>query len=267
MNIECSSAADGGWSADRILARGGYGIVEMIVAMALAGLIATLATSLIVMQARLLVRGATRVESLDALRTATLLMPIELRAHAMPDLYAVGGDSAAIRAFRGTGLVCDVRTGASSIRYRGWRDPDATKDSVLIVTRVPEHAAAIAAVSHGGSPCTALPGETIFDIALGADSLQLEDVVLVFEPGAYHLSTGALRYRAPGGTRQPLTADVLRGAGFGLLMRTPPGPVEPLAVDLDVLTLSRTPLVSPSISAQRIRVPLLNASAPPDSSE
>jgi hypothetical protein len=266
MNIECSSAADGGGSADRILARGGYGIVEMIVAMALAGLIATLATSLIVMQARLLVRGATRVESLDALRTATLLMPIELRAHAMPDLYAVGGDSAAIRAFRGTGLVCDVRTGASSIRYRGWRDPDATKDSVLIVTRVPEHAAAIAAVSHGGS-CTALPGETILDIALGADSLQLEDVVLVFEPGAYHLSTGALRYRAPGGTRQPLTADVLRGAGFGLLMRTPPGPVEPLAVDLAVLTVSRTPLVSPSITAQRIRVPLLNASAPPDSSE
>ena len=267
MNIDCCSTADGGAQAERIFARRGYGIVEMIVAMALAGLIGTLATSLLVMQARLLVRGATRVESLDALRTATLLMPMELRAHAMPDLHAVGGDSAAIRAFRGTGLVCDVRTGASSIRYRGWRLPDATKDSVLIVTRVPEHAAAIAAVSHGGSPCIALPGETIFDVALGSDSLQLEDVVLVFEPGAYHLSTGALRYRAPGGTRQPLTADVLRGAGFGLMMRSPPGPVEPLAVDLDVLTVSRTPLVSPSVAAQRIRVSLLNASAPPDSSE
>jgi hypothetical protein len=50
-------------------------------------------------------------------------------------------------------------------------------------------------------------------------------------------------------------------------MRSPPGPVEPLAVDLNVLTVSRTPLVSPSVAAQRVRVPLLNASAPPDSSE
>jgi hypothetical protein len=136
---------------------------------------------------------------------------------------------------------------------------------VLIVSDSADRAAALASVATPVAPsCTAGSGERLHAIALAGDSLTPADVVLVFEPGAYHLSGGALRYRAPGGTRQPITADVLAPGGFGLLMRSGGPPPEPLALDMALLPVPRRANAVPA-AAQRIRVWLLNTTAPPDS--
>lgn len=247
--------------------RRGVGLVEMIASITIAGLIAALATALIVGQARLASSGALRVETLDAMRTTALLLPLETRSLAAADMHGIAGDSAAHRVFRGLGIVCDVQGGRSTIRYRGWRDIDATKDSVLIVTRGPEVARSIVSAASSVASCVTIAGETRIDIRLSADTLRAGEVVLVFEAGAYHLATGALRYRAPGGTRQPLTADVLAGRGFGLALRAAPGPIEPLAVELALAPIARRALTRPTLPPGTIRVHLLNLSAPPDSSE
>lgn len=245
--------------------RPGVGLIEVVVSIALAGLIATLATGLFVAQARLSAHAAESVEAMDALRSASALLPLEARALAEVDLHGVAGDSAAFRAFRGVGQVCSASAGGATVRYRGLRDPDPAKDSILIVSVWPERASALASALHAVSQCSVSVGETLFDVRLTGDSLVPLDVVLVFEAGSYHLSTGALRYRAPGGTRQPITADVLGGAGFDLLLRQRAGPVEPIAIDLDLMPASRRPATSSPVPAHRVRVPLLNASAPPDS--
>jgi hypothetical protein len=235
--------------------------------MSLAGLIAVLATALILGQARLIASGTLRAEALDAMRTAALLMPMEARSLAASDIHAISSDSAAFRAFRGSGIACQVQGARATLRYRGWRDMDATMDSVVILTRVPERSVAISSVGPASGTCTALGGEILLDVALAGDTLLAGDAVLVFEAGAYHLTTGALRYRAPGGSRQPLTADVVAGTGFGIVRRAPPGLSEPLAIELGLAPIPRNALTQPTLSAGTVKVSLLNVSAPPDSTE
>ncbi|MGH6918133.1 MAG: hypothetical protein ACREJ0_10555, partial [Geminicoccaceae bacterium] len=179
----------------------------------------------------------------------------------------VSTDSAAFRTFRGVGQVCGVSGAVATIAYRGLRDPDPAKDSVLIASVFPERAAALASYGPGASSCVIAGSALLFDVRLVADSLALGDAILLYETGSYHLSGGALRYRAPGGTRQPITADVLSGGGFALMLRPPPAAAETLAVELGMMTVARSPRVVASNPGHRVRVLLLNASAPPDSTE
>ena len=138
----------------------------------------------------------------------------ELRV-GLPEVdWVVGtGDSVALRAFRGTAVLCaSTRQPAWAVRYGGLRRPDPSKDSVLVLAgdgiwRVAELVRARTRTDACG------PG-------VGGEVWELDPPVLgavigrLFERGSYHVAAGAFRYRSGRGGRQPLTAQVLlTGAG------------------------------------------------------
>lgn len=137
------------------------------------------------------------------------------------------GDSIALRAFRGTGVVCaSAPPPAIAVQYNGLRRPDTSKDSVLAldgdgVWRVAD---LVRARSRPGACGRGVAGE-LWELDPAVPGAV---VARVFERGSYHIAAGALRYRRGRGGRQPLTAQVLRteeadgsgilpvGAGFDL---------------------------------------------------
>lgn len=127
------------------------------------------------------------------------------------DWAAGGGDSVAVRAFRGTGVRCArAPLPLWVVRYTGLRRPDPAKDSVLVlaadgVWRVAELVRARSGACGDGA------GGEVWEL----NPVVPEAVVgRVFERGSYHVAAGAFRYRPGRGGRQPLTAQVLRtGAG------------------------------------------------------
>lgn len=129
------------------------------------------------------------------------------------DVIASSHDSLAIRAFRGFGLPCGVTAAGVLVRYTGDRMPDATKDSVLVITSsVGESATVLLQSTPASGQCPSLAGEVILEWRTG-HALPLTAVLLAFESGSYHLSTGAFRYRTGAGGRQPLTPAVLQHPG------------------------------------------------------
>lgn len=134
--------------------------------------------------------------------------------------WTVGGDSVALRAFRGTAVVCAVSASGLElvVAYRGDRQPDPAKDSVE-VTGADGSITAVRLSSNGPSsaPCPlASAGEVVqawtVESAVPSGAL----LVRVFESGSYHLAGSALRYRIGAGGRQPLTPEVWRDAATGL---------------------------------------------------
>lgn len=153
-----------------------------------------------------------RVDRLTALRTAQLVLRREIRYGRAGRDWTVAPDSLALRAFRGTGLVCPagVRGDTVIAWYRGDRHPDVRKDSVLVLDMTGRIAvAALTGVAPAGPPCHdgAPPGGVValvLDRAVAPRSV----FVRVFESGSYHLSGSALRYRRGRSGRQPLTQEV-----------------------------------------------------------
>ena len=161
-------------------------------------------------QGGLAARSHDRVRVTDLVRTTALVMRAELRYAAAPDLTA-GPDSVRLRAIRGSGVICSRDGGVLRVRYRGIRRPDPEKDSVLVV-----HDSATAGTVFrlsavvGSDDASCGPG---FQLTVEGTPPG-RGLVLVFEPGTYHLADGALRYRRGRGGRQPVTETVLADGGF-----------------------------------------------------
>jgi hypothetical protein len=168
-----------------------------------------------------------RIRLEESLRTGRVVLGAELRFLAPGDVAAVGPDSLRIRAFRGGGPTCGVEAaGSIHVLYRGVRQPDASKDSLILVTPhagIPTRLVSSSA-SHecGGSTRMTLDPEPPPDVTYA----------LVFETGAYSVTSGAIRYRRGGGGRQPLTEVLFRD----MAIEPAPGGVRVrLAVDHDSL--------------------------------
>jgi len=221
--------------------RPGLTLAETVVALVTTGVIVASAAGMFVTVLRAGAVVADGAEVLDALATTTLLMPAETRALAALDVRAAGSDSVALRAFRGMALVCARGPAGPIVRYAGLRDPDPAKDSLLIATAEPERTASLISVAPQVNACVTAAGESLFELVLVPDSLRSGDVLLVFESGAYHLSTGAFRYRPAGGSRQPLTAEVFRtdSSAFTLITRTTSSGNEPLSLIAGIDARSR----------------------------
>jgi prepilin-type N-terminal cleavage/methylation domain-containing protein len=200
----------------------GYTLAELLVALALLALLASVLFGALAAHVRLARVLAQRVLEADAVRTAATVLDGELRRAGPLDLRAVAADSIALRAFRGIGVACDTAGGAVVVHFRGDRAPAPAKDSVLWFR-------------SGGPPAVASltafqPFTTTACAGVATGEVQLwrtdpppsgHGLLLLFESGAYHLSDGALRYRIGAAGRQPLTADVFVHPPAGFARRGP----------------------------------------------
>lgn len=247
--------------------RPGFTVVEGLVALVVSAILVAGVASTIVTASRLERTAADRAEALASGSLAATVLGHELRAtEPAGDGLALEPDSVGLRAFRGTGIVCAADSLSADLRYRGIRAPDATKDSLLVLTgAVPERAAPLASTSTS-TVCILAPGESGVTVRPGAGMIP-GDIVLVFERGAYHLAGGALRYRRGAGGRQPLTAgtflddstDLDLVSGYGVGASQP----ETVAIRLRVTPAGNnaSPVGRPTIRY----VPLRNLPAPLDS--
>jgi hypothetical protein len=210
----------------------GFTVAETLVALLLGWGLAYLALSTLARQRTIQVRMTRRAESLATVRTARNVLHAETRVgDSERDGWSVAGDSLAIRAFRGTALICPLDEPSSEIlvQVEGTRRPDVSKDSVMIV--------------GGGGVAMALKLESRSRVEGGCphglgghlERWSLSGLVSpgsvvarYYERGSYHLANGALRYRRGAGGRQPLTPSVLddkesrfeeRAGGVGVRLR------------------------------------------------
>lgn len=187
--------------------RPGFALIEVVVAGALATIVLASAALLLQAQSRLASNTSFRSEQNDAARAALLTLRAELQPLAPAfDMRAVARDSIASRIFRGVGVVCGFRSATNYVRFHGLRLPDPAKDSVVQVGI--ENSSELISVTDAPSACPHRADEQVLAMTWPAPA-PVGSVWLVFESGAYHLSTNALRYRRGAETRQPITAEVL----------------------------------------------------------
>lgn len=203
--------------------RCGASIAEALVALLLGLMVVHLGVTTMQRLDRFEERASRRQDALLSARIARTVLRGELaRGQAGRD-WAVGADSLALRAFRGTGVVCGPPTlaGGLIVAYSGDRRPDPVKDSVEL-TR-PSGAISVgrlSAVAPSSAPCPlATTGESVQEWTLDPPASGPALIGRVFESGSYHLVGSALRYRIGGGGRQPLTPEVWSDAATGLTVR------------------------------------------------
>jgi prepilin-type N-terminal cleavage/methylation domain-containing protein len=188
--------------------RPGFSLLELITAMTLGAITAAVLGGVLLVQLRLAREAGSRSISADALRTAVAVLHGEVRRGAPADVRAASRDSIAVRAFRGSAVVCAVDHDRLYLAYRGDRLPDPRKDSLLLVDGSgSERAFAVLDVQHTASPCPDANGSTGLRVRVSAPA-PAYGVALVYESGSYYLSTRALRYRLGAEGRQPLTPEL-----------------------------------------------------------
>ncbi len=186
----------------------GYSLVELLIALTLAGLLGAAAAALLQAQAGLSRMAAHQAQSAEVLRTAAHVLAMETRwSDARRDLRAANADSLALRAFRASAVVVRVEPdGRLLARLSALRAPDPAKDSLLILTdQGNEEAAQLIDAISSQFPCG--PGECY--LLRVSRPARAGDVLLLFESGTYYLTTRALRYRLGAEGRQPLTGEEL----------------------------------------------------------
>lgn len=207
------------------MARWGAGVVELVVALVLLALVVQGLWTVFATQRRSAEDLRFRSELLDADRIVRVVLGAEVRA-GVPrrDWWVSAPGVLEVRAFRGWGVVCPggVDGNAAVVAYRGLRDPDPDKDSVLVLGGSGAWTvAALVSRVRLDEGCAGAGG------ALPADGASLERWTLSalpphpvlfrwFERGSYHLTDGSLRYRRGAGGRQPLTPPVLDPGVSGL---------------------------------------------------
>jgi hypothetical protein len=193
-------------------ARAGSLLVELLCSSVLLGLLLTFCLAVLHSATTILNNVSERAATGETLRASRAIMSSELRALTNADIRAAARDSIAMRVFRGAGIVCAQSGGLAWLRYQGIRDPDDAKDSLLIPGE--ERALSFRSSSSRGS-CSAQNSEQIVAVNT-TQALWPGAFLLLFESGAYYLSSNALRYRRAAEGRQPLTDDRLNDAQSGL---------------------------------------------------
>lgn len=202
-------------------ARGGSSVAETLVALILTALVVHLTWSITV-ALRVAAAGLMdRSEALDTERVGWHVLSEEVAAGIPLRDYAVQeGRVLQLRAFRGLGEVCpSLRSeDGAVVRYRGLREPDPEKDSLLVLTDDGTwHRLRLVSREEEAPPC---PGGDPGAWERWRWEPPLDGVLLarVFERGSYHIQDRALRYMSGIGGRQPLTPERLLDAGSGLAM-------------------------------------------------
>lgn len=192
----------------------GATLVETLVALLL-GLLVLQAGMTAVARTRLAhARAMERADALSAGRLTGALLRAETEAGRAGEDWVVEGASLALRAYRGTGLVCGEHEapGVLVVSYGGYRRPDPTKDSVEVVYADGARALAeLTDLATGPPACRGAPIERSLTLELDVPTPPGGVLARVFERGAYSLSDRALRYRRGAGGRQPLTPEILEG--------------------------------------------------------
>ncbi|MBI4408665.1 MAG: hypothetical protein HY561_03080 [Gemmatimonadetes bacterium] len=236
--------------------RAGFSLAETSVTLALASVILAALAGAVQTAERLARNQAERVAASEALRVAEVVLGAELRAlEPREDLGAVARDSLPLRAFRGVSLICARSADTVWVRYRGSRDPEPSKDSVLVLDRdALGRALSLADDANGGVLCPADADETLRRWTLPLAGLA-PALLLLFESGSYHLAGQALRYRRGAAGRQPLTTDAFDPLGTGFQPVGSGGElVPPDSAVAMVVAITRT--TAPA--AFRLRIPFLN---------
>lgn len=200
--------------------RRGTSMVEALVALLLGLFVVHLGLTTIQRLRTFQERSGRRHDTLTATRISRTVLRGELARGLAGVDWTVGRDSVAVRAFRGTGVVCLDGTGADEllVAYRGDRLPDPVKDSVEVTTTAGERAVLDLLSSRPST--AACPGASPVEAPTRwrVDGTIPDGAVLarIFESGSYHLTDAAFRYRIGAGGRQPLTPSVWRDAGTGM---------------------------------------------------
>lgn len=195
--------------------RAGSSLVELIMTLMLIGMIGVMCALLMRTQSRLLRHNTESAAAAEAMRSARAVLHGELRDITRPDVHAVADDSIGLRVFRGWAIVCATLDTRASLRFRGLRSPDASKDSLLVVGE--DRVMTFTQSARPALPCLLRDDEQHESIEATA-ALRPGSVVLIFESGAYHFSARALRYRRGAEGRQPITDELLdhKGSRFAL---------------------------------------------------
>jgi hypothetical protein len=218
-----------------VRARYGFTLVEAMVSATLGTLLlGTLAATLIVHE-RLARSQAEHLARADALRTHAVILRAELRMiDPGEDLRAVSTDSLALRTFRGLGVVCTSANDTLVTAYRGLREPDPAKDSILLLGEAVSGVYPLLNVDPG-------PGEPSCPLTAAARTLRFRipgpapraALALVFESGTYFVSANAFRYRRGTEGRQPLTPEWLDNASaFRTIRAAGDSTLRGVAIDL-----------------------------------
>lgn len=227
----------------------GVSLVEMLLVLALTGILFASVAGVVGWSGRLVRAQRSDMETGEALLTVRAVMDGELRwLDAATDLHPVGTDAVELRAIRGVGIVCSALNRTLYVRYRGLRSPTGQKDSVLALDG--PSTAAVLDARRAEDACPKAPGEAVY--ALRLDHSLTTGGILLFERGSYHLANDALRYRIGNAGRQPLTASLFRHPSFEV---AGPGVRAVTAV-------LATPGSGPSRSLPRLTVYMANAALP-----
>lgn len=202
------------------MARGrnaGWTLLELLVALALSGVVMAGATSLFVAVGRQARMGIVRGERADGARLVRIVLREELRESVPRRDWQVDPIGVLrLRAFRVEARVCGGRRESGGTRLavevQGIRRPDVSKDSVLLLLPKGEWVEGrLERVGSGTTGCGASREE--WTVVPAPETTPI--FARVFESGAYHLSDGALRYERGAGGRQPLTPALWDASGTG----------------------------------------------------
>ena len=199
--------------------RAGHSLLEAMAAL-LAGAVACAAMAALLHGGdRLAEARARRLARLETIRIADGVLRRELGvADPAADLDGAGGDSVALRLFRGLAVVCGRTAGGGAlVAYAGDREPDPARDSLLLLplarpsslgaaARAPDPCPCRPAAGSGGAAPPAVSG--CFALELSG-STSMGATLLLFQHGTYALSGAALRVRHGAEGRQPLTGEWL----------------------------------------------------------
>ena len=192
--------------------RTGASLVEVLIALVLGVFVVQLGFATLGQLDRFAADASKRSDVAMSIRIARSVLRDELAVADSARAGGVAGDSVALRAFRGVGVVCPGSISGSTVlvAYAGARQPDSTKDSLEVITASGRtRVIGFDVVSASAALCATRRGAEVVQLWTAATPVPPDALLLrPFERGSYHLAGSALRYRAGRGGRQPLTPEV-----------------------------------------------------------
>lgn len=248
-----------------IASRRGLGLVELLLGLALLGVVSAMVARLVTVATRSAVRVRERSSRSATLRSAALAVTRDVQGLGVSEA-TVAGDTLRYRARRGDAVACAIGGTAVSLRragFRGWRLPQPGRDSLAALDRDTGtwQVGAITAVAAGtcpdGAAAIAITGTATWSGPVPSPVRVLEWVELrSYESGgSWWLGARSLR---PTDVIQPLAGPIApRGVRFARVARG----MTDTVLEVRVVVPS-TPGASAWPDSTVLRVPLATGAAP-----